>query len=144
MNLELLEEALQNENNLNIINTNIQEIKAKKNDILQQLGLKKHNLKEFHSKLKDYRYIDDIKDLNFGYNIRWISLKSIDDIKITNGAVLCDIKILDKGVALCLKTYNNKYFTIYLNENLVFQKLSQEQIVILNALKLLINNKNNK
>ena len=37
--------TLQNENNLNIINTNIQKF-AKKNDILQQLGLK-HNLKNF-------------------------------------------------------------------------------------------------
>tara|TARA_Y100001970_G_scaffold269375_1_gene361772 strand:+ start:33 stop:452 length:420 start_codon:yes stop_codon:yes gene_type:complete len=137
MNLELLEEALQNGNNLNIINTNIQEIKAKKNDILQQLGLKKHNLKEFHSKLKDYRYIDDIKDLNYGFNIRWISLKSIDNIKITNGAVLCDIKILDKGVALCLKTFNNKYFTIYLNENLIFQKISQQENILLKAINYL-------
>ena len=41
MNIELLQEALQNDNNLSIINTNIQEIKAQKNDILQQLGLKK-------------------------------------------------------------------------------------------------------
>ena len=40
MNIELLQEALQNDNNLSIINTNIQEIKAQKNDILQQLGLK--------------------------------------------------------------------------------------------------------
>ena len=137
MNLELLQEAIENDDNLSIINTNIQEIKAKKNDILQQLGLKKHNLKEFHSKLKDYRYIDDIKDLNYGYNIRWISLKSIDNIKITNGAVLCDIKILDKGVALCLKTFNNKYFTIYLNENLVFQKISEEERVLLKAINYL-------
>ena len=62
MNLDLLQEALQNDNNLSIINTNIQDIKAQKNNILQQLGIKKTDLKIFHSKLKDYRYIDDIKD----------------------------------------------------------------------------------
>ena len=137
MNIELLQEALQNDNNLNIINTNIQEIKAQKNDILQQLGLKKTDLKEFHSKLKDYRYIDDIKDLNYGNNIRWINLKNISDIKITNGAVLCDIKILDRGVALSLKTYNNKYFTIYLNENLIFQKISEQERILLKAIDYL-------
>jgi len=137
MNIELLQEALQNDNNLSIINTNIQEIKAQKNDILQQLGLKKTDLKEFHSKLKDYRYIDDIKDLNYGNNIRWISLKNIDDVKITNGAVLCDIKILDKGVGLCLKTFNNKYFTIYLNQNLVFQKISDQEKLLLKAINYL-------
>jgi|TARA_B100001175_G_scaffold265034_1_gene235190 TPP-dependent trihydroxycyclohexane-1,2-dione (THcHDO) dehydratase len=137
MNIELLQEALQNDNNLNIINTNIQEIKAQKNDILQQLGLKKTDLKEFHSKLKDYRYIDDIKDLNYGNNIRWISLKNIDNVKITNGAVLCDIKILDKGLSLCLKTFNNKYFTIYLNENLIFQKISDQERILLKAIDYL-------
>ena len=127
MNIELLQEALQNDNNLSIINTNIQEIKAQKNNILQQLGLKKTDLREFHSKLKNYRYIDDIKDLNYGNNIRWICLKNIDNVKITNGAVLCDIKILDKGLSLCLKTFNNRYFTIYLNENLIFQKISDQE-----------------
>ena len=137
MNIELLQEALQNDNNLNIINTNIQEIKAQKNDILQQLGLKKTDLKEFHSKLKDYRYIDDIKDLNYGNNIRWISLKNIDNVKITNGAVLCDIKILDKGLSLCLKTFNNRYFTIYLNENLIFQKISDQEKILLKAIDYL-------
>lgn len=137
MNIELLEEALQNDNNLSIINTNIQEIKIKKNDILQQLGLKKTYLKEFHSKLKDYRYIDDIKDLNYGNNIRWISLKNIDNVKITNGAVLCDIKILDKGLSLCLKTLNNKYFIIYLNENLIFQKISDQERILLKAIDYL-------
>ena len=137
MNIELLQQALQNDNNLSIINTNIQEIKAQKNDILQQLGLKKTDLKEFHSKLKDYRYIDDIKDLNYGNNIRWISLKNIDNVKITNGAVLCDIKILDKGLSLCLKTFNNRYFTIYLNENLIFQKISDQEKILLKAIDYL-------
>ena len=137
MNIELLQQALQNDNNLSIINTNIQEIKTQKNDILQQLGLKKNDLKEFHSKLKDYRYIDDIKDLNYGNNIRWISLKNIDNVKITNGAVLCDIKILDKGLSLCLKTFNNRYFTIYLNENLIFQKISDQEKILLKAIDYL-------
>tara|TARA_B110000305_G_C19163190_1_gene503611 strand:- start:330 stop:749 length:420 start_codon:yes stop_codon:yes gene_type:complete len=137
MNLDLLEEALQNDNNLSIINTNIQDIKGHKNNILQQLGVKKTDLKIFHSKLKDYRYIDNIKDLNYGNNIRWISLKNVDNVKITNGAVLCDIKILNKGVSLCLKTYNNKYLTIYLNENLIFQKISDQERILLKAIDYL-------
>tara|TARA_Y100000389_G_scaffold134474_1_gene131949 strand:+ start:1126 stop:1545 length:420 start_codon:yes stop_codon:yes gene_type:complete len=137
MNLDLLQEALQNNNNLSIINTNIQDIKGQKNNILQQLGIKKTDLKIFHSKLKDYRYIDDIKDLNYGNNIRWISLKNIDNVKITNGAVLCDIKITDKGLSICLKTYNSNYLTIYLNENLIFQKISDQERILLKAIDYL-------
>ena len=39
MDIELLQQALENDTNLNIINTNIQEIKQKKNEVLQELGL---------------------------------------------------------------------------------------------------------
>jgi hypothetical protein len=137
MNIDLLEQALENDNNFSIINTNIQEIKSKKNDILQNLGLKKDDLKNFHSKLKNYRYIDEIKDLKYGSNIRWINLKKIDNIKITNGANLCDIKITNNGLGLSLKTYNNSFFTIFLNENLIFQRITYEEDLILKAINYL-------
>ena len=137
MDIQLLEKALENEDNLSIIQTNIQEIKQEKNNILQQIGLNKNNLKDFHRKLKNYRYIDNIKDLKYGNNIRWINLKKIDDIKITNGAILCDIKIHDKGIALVLLGYKNKHFTIYLNENIVFQKITTEEEILLQAIKYL-------
>ena len=97
MDIELLQEALENDDNLNIINTNIQEIKQKKNEILQDLGLNRDDLKSFHKKLNGYMYIDNIKDLKYGRNIRWVNLNKITNIKITNGAVLCDIKIHDKN-----------------------------------------------
>jgi hypothetical protein len=137
MDITLLQEALQNEDNLSIINTNIQEISKHKNDILQKLGLKKDDLKLFNSKLNDYRYVDDIKDLVYGSVIRWINLKKIEDIKITNGAILTDIKMLDKGVALCLKTFQNSHLTVYLNNNLLFQKISTQERVILKAINYL-------
>ena len=113
MDIDLLKKALENEDNLSIIETNIQEIKNEKNDILQKIGLDKNNLKQFHKKLKNCRYIDNIQDLKFGSLIRWINLKKINDIKITNGANLCDIKINDKGISLILSGFNKQYFTIY-------------------------------
>ena len=137
MDIELLQEALENDDNLNIINTNIQEIKQKKNEILQELGLDRNNLKSFHKKLHGYMYIDNIKDLKYGRNIRWVNLNKITNIKITNGAVLCDIKIHDKGIALILKSFNNTYITIYLNENIIFQKISDEEKILLKAVDYL-------
>ena len=137
MDIELLQQALENDTNLNIINTNIQEIKRKKNEILQELGLKKEDLKSYHKKLIDYMYIDNIKDLKYGRNLRWINLNKIDAIKITNGALLCDIKIHDKGLALVLKGYNHSFITLYLNENIIFQKLNAEEEIILKAVNYL-------
>ena len=137
MDLKLLHEALENNNNLSIINTNIQNIKAQKNDILQQLGLQKNNLKDYNKRLKDYRYVDNISDLNYGSNIRWINLKKIDNINITNGAILCDIKIIQHGIGLCLKTYNNKFICITMNDNLIFQKISDQESILLKAINYL-------
>jgi len=137
MDIELLEEALENDDNLNIINTNIQEIKQKKNEILQELGLDRNDLKSFHKKLNGYMYIDNIKDLKYGRNIRWINLNKITNIKITNGAVLCDIKIHDKGIALILKSFNTTFITLYLNENVIFQKISDEEKILLKAVDYL-------
>ena len=137
MNIELLQQALENDNNLNIINTNIQEIKRKKNEILQELGLKREDLKSYHKKLNGYMYVDNIKDLKYGRTIRWINLNKIDAIKITNGALLCDIKILDRGLALVLKGYAQNYITLYLNENIIFQKINAEEEIILKAVNYL-------
>ena len=137
MNIELLQQALENDDNLNIINTNIQEIKRKKNEILQELGLKREDLKSYHKKLNGYMYVDNIKDLKYGRTIRWINLNKIDAIKITNGALLCDIKILDKGLALVLKGYAKNYITLYLNENIIFQKINAEEEIILKAVNYL-------
>ena len=137
MDIELLQQALENDTNLNIINTNIQEIKRKKNEILQELGLKREDLKSYHKKLNGYMYVDNIKDLKYGRTIRWINLNKIDAIKITNGALLCDIKILDKGLALVLKGYAQNYITLYLNENIIFQKINAEEEIILKAVNYL-------
>jgi hypothetical protein len=137
MDIELLQQALENDDNLNIINTNIKEIKQKKNEILQELGLKREDLKSYHKKLNGYMYIDNIKDLKYGRNLRWINLNKIDAIKITNGALLCDIKIHDKGLALILKGYNHIFITLYLNENIIFQKLNTEEEIILKAVDYL-------
>jgi hypothetical protein len=137
MNIQLLQQALENDDNLNIINTNIQDIKNKKNEILQELGLKRDDLKSFHKKLNGYMYIDNISDLKYGRNIRWINLKRLDPIKITNGSVLCDIKIGAKGIVLVLKGFNASFITLYFNENILFQKINDEEKMILKAVEYL-------
>jgi hypothetical protein len=137
MDIEFLQRALENDDNLNIINTNIQAIKNKKNEILQELGLKRDDLKNFNKKLNGYMYIDNISDLKYGRNIRWINLKQLDPIKITNGSVLCDIKIHNKGLALILKGFNSSFITLYFNENILFQKINDEEKIILKAVDFL-------
>jgi len=135
MDLELLKKALENDDNVDLINTSIQEIKNKKNDILQQLGLKRNELKMFNSSLKGYRYIEELKDLKIGSNIRYIKLSNIENIKLSGVNNLCEIKVLNHGIGLVFKNFQNRFFTIYFNDNLIFQKINSEEEIILKAIK---------
>ena len=135
MDFDLLKKALENDDNVGLINTSIQEIKDKKNNILQQLGLNRDDLKMFNSNLKGYRYIEELKDLKIGSNIRYIKLKNIENIKISGVNNLCEMKVLNHGIGLVFKNFQNRFFTIYFNDNLIFQKINCEEEVILKAIK---------
>jgi hypothetical protein len=131
---ELLKKALENENNESITNLSISEIKSQKNDILQKLNLDKSDLKENLKKLKEYRYINNINDINYGCFIRYINLKKINNLNLNNGGVVCDIKI-NNGIEILCRNNINRFFQIKFDENLIFQKLTEQEKIILNVLK---------
>lgn len=135
---EYLKKALENENNESIVHLTIQDIKTQKNDILQKLNLPRDILKNNTQKLKEYRYINNINDLNYGSYIRWINLTKIDDLKLTNGGIICDIKI-NNGIEITCKNNFNKFFVVNFDENLIFQKLTNQEKIILHVLKELKN-----
>ena len=99
--------ALENETNASIMKLNTSKIKSYKNTILQQLQLDRDILKSFHKKLKHYRYCDDFSDLQYGYYIRWIPLKNPDNLKLTNGGFIIDLKIIDNNGISMLDHTNN-------------------------------------
>jgi len=135
-NMALLK-ALENDNNSNIINLTNSIIKNVKNDVIQKLQLKRDEIKELHTKLKDYRYINEINDINYGFYIRWINLKDIDDLNLNRGAFISEIKITDNGIMIICKTRLNRHFQIKFDENLIFQKISPQEQVILKILDVL-------
>lgn len=135
---EYLKKALENENNESIVHLTIQDIKTQKNDILQKLNLPRDILKNNTQKLKEYRYINNINDLNYGSYIRWINLTKIEDLKLTNGGIICDIKI-NNGIEIMCKNNFNKFFVVNFDENLIFQKLTNQEKIILHVLKELKN-----
>ena len=60
----LLKKALENEENSKIFNLTSSKIMDQKNNILQKMQIKGALLKKYHSKLKDYRLIEDVDDVN--------------------------------------------------------------------------------
>ena len=126
--------ALENESNASIINMTSIKIKEIKNNILQRLQIERSQLKNFHKKLKHYRYCSDMSDLQFGYYVRWIPLKNPDKLYLTNGGLLLDVDIINNCVQLKVKNNRNRIFQIKFDECEIFQKISDQERVILGIL----------
>jgi len=137
MDIKSLLHALDNNNNEGIIDLDYSKISKSKNDILQQLQYERNDLLIIHKKLKSYRYVDDLKNLSFGGYIRWISLKNPQIIKLTNGGIICDITCIKDEIYIKCKNNMNKIFQIKLSEVIIFQKLTNQEEIILKALKLI-------
>ena len=135
MDLALLEKAVENDNNLSIIQTNIQEIKTRKNDVLQRLVANKDVLAQLHDKLRDYRYVETAMEMRLGAAIRWIRL-NVDhaEIRLNNPAMITKIEEINNTIAIVVRTFNRKHVTLFLYENLLFQKISPEEQILLKAI----------
>ena len=139
LNIQELLSALDNDEHGNLLNTSYEKIAKDKNDILQQLQFKNDKLKLYHTKLKDYRYVDELNDLKYGQYIRWINIKNPEKLTLTNGGIFLEIKLLDTGTHMMVKNNINRIFQIKMDECIIFQKLSDQEKIILLALKYLNN-----
>lgn len=131
--------ALENESNASIIRMTTNKIKTIKNNMLQKLQLNRESLKDMHKKLKEYRYCSDMSDLQYGYYIRWIPLSNPEKIILTNGGLLCDMKIVNSQIHILVKNFRNRMIQFKLDEAMIFQKLTPQEKVILSVLDYLDN-----
>ena len=82
-------------------------------------------------KLDGYRYVDEINELFRGKYIRWIRLKANDSL--TNGAMVMDIKFLEEGIQILCRNGANRFIQFKFDECLVFQKLTDEEWMLLSV-----------
>jgi hypothetical protein len=77
-----------------------------------------------------------MNELKYGAYIRWIPIEDPDNIHLTKGALFCEMKITDNGVFFICKNYgyNCRHFQISMDKNLIFQKLTDQELVLLSAL----------
>ena len=129
--------ALDNENNERFMTLNKEKIHKIKNDMLQQLQLQSNILKQYHKKLKQYRYVDDLADLKYGSYIRWINLTNPDNLNLTNGGLVIDIYFYQDGVQIKCKNNYNRFFNIKFDECMIFQKMSQQEQILLQIMEAL-------
>lgn len=141
MDTNKLLKALDDESNENLMNFTTQKIKQMNYNIICELELTNKETNELLEKLNGYKYVDEINDLRYGTYLRWIDISNPEEIKLTKGAVFCNTKITYDGVYLTCKNYgfNSRHFQIKMDSNLIFQKLTDQECVLLSALDHLSN-----
>ena len=143
--MQLIANEAINHNHASIDYTSILHDKV---NILTDIGLSPENVNLINQKLALYRYIDDIYLLTVGSYIRWIPLKSIDisgkkhknsnyieHYKLTNGGIIINITIIKDIVYIKCKNQMNNVFSITADQNIIFQKINQQEHIILSAMK---------
>ncbi len=101
-----------------------------KKEVLEELELDKPTEKLWLTRLTEYRYVKNIYEIHKGKHLRWIK-KISDTPKLTNGAIVSEIKFLDNGTYIQCNTYQNRVFQIKMDDCILFQKLSQDEMLIL-------------
>jgi hypothetical protein len=136
MDVQKLLKALDDETNETLLNFTTDKIKEMNLNILKELHLPKKDTLEIMKKLKEYKYVDEMNELKYGTYIRWIPIEDPTNIYLTQGALFCEMKITDDGVFCVCKNYGfkSKYFQLSMDKNLIFQKLTDQELVLLSAL----------
>ncbi len=134
MDVEQLLKALDNDENEHLINMTSEKLNNMKREILTEIQLSPQEVAEYMQKLREYKYIDEMNHIRHGSFIRWIPISDPENIHLTSGGIICDIKITDTGVHLVCKNFARKHYQIKMDECLVFQKLSGQEQVLLAAL----------
>ena len=141
--MEILQTALDNEDNSYIMNLTTEEISNMKDSVISDLYLDDDYKNEIIDKLEDYVYIDEIPHFIGGCYVRWINLQKPDDIKLTSGGTICDVELREGGTfIICKNNYGRKKccFQIKMDENLIFRKLTNQEKVLLSVMNYLKKN----
>lgn len=136
LDIDALVNAIDNEDNLGIMNLDFKKINQIKNDMLQRIGFNRETLKKYNKSLKEYRYIDELSDIKLGGYVRWVPLLDPTKIKLTTGGVVCDVK-LENDISIVCKNRYNQMFEFKMTKCIVFQKLTDQEKVLLSVMNYL-------
>ena len=130
--------AMNKTENNTIANTTLKKIHARRHEILASMNLTPEKLAEFERKLHMYRVIENPYDLKHNQLIRWIPLRSLEARPyVTLGGTLFRVRenVEDKMHIVTIRNIKRFVFNIRFELNVVFQRLSQEELLILRVLE---------
>jgi hypothetical protein len=130
--------AMSKNENATIANSTFKEIEDRRLEILSSLDLPLEKYEEFARKLQMYRVIERPQDLRHGQLLRWIPLKSLSQKPyLTLGGTIFNIKQnIDDGLhQVTIRTVKGFVYQIKFELNVMFQRLSKEELMILRAVE---------
>ena len=133
--MDLINDILNSIEESELSDTNYGEIRSEINDILQKIGYP--DVKETIKTLKEYRFSPNISDLRIGRYIRFIPLAGKNIMKLQNGGIIINIKRGDNDILIICKNQRNRIFTVSFSKAIIFQKLTTDETIILDAIKYL-------
>lgn len=137
---ELLLSALDDDTNEYFLNYTSEKLREMNWKILCELNLDENTTRQLYQKLDGYKYVDEIHELKYGAYLRWIPLENPHKVYLTRGALFCEVKITNKGTyCVCKNMGSGRSFTLSLDRNLIFQRLTDQERVLLSALDHLSN-----
>ena len=139
MDVDNLIYALNNDSNETIMTLTTTKIMEMNLNIIKELHLEKSVTIDYMKKLKDYRYIDEINELIHGSFIKWIPITDPTYLPLNQCGIISAINITDNGVFIVCKNFMHRHYTFKMDETLIFQKLSNQEKILLSALDHLEN-----
>jgi len=130
--------AMTKTENSTIANMTLKKIATRRHEILSSLNLTPDKMEEFERKLHMYRVVESPHELKHNQLIRWIPLRSLETRPyVTLGGCLFKIKYNNEESLHIVTMRNVKrfVFNIKFELNIVFQRLSQEELLILRAVE---------
>ena len=136
MDVSKLLKALDDDSNETLLNFTSDKIKEMNLNIIKELQLPRKDTLDIMNKLREYKYVDEMNELKYGAYIRWIPIEDPNNINLTKGALFCEMKITDDGVFCVCKNYGytQRHFQLSMDKNLIFQRLTDQELVLLSAL----------
>jgi hypothetical protein len=131
-------DAMDKTENRTIANLTLKKIAERRREILSSLNLPPEKMEDFDRRLQMFRVIEDPYDLKHGQLLRWIPLRSIESKPyITIGGTLFNVKVRpEDGLhQITIRNVKRFVFQIKFELNVVFQRLSREELLILRAVE---------
>ena len=130
--------AMNKAENNTIANMTLKKITARRHEILSSLNLTTEKMDEFERKLHMYRVIENPYDLKHNQLIRWIPLRSLEMRPyVTLGGTLFRVREsqTEKLHIVTIRNIKKFVYNIKFELNVMFQRLSQEELLILRAVE---------